>query len=115
MNKYDDMLVSGLDVILEERGLSTSGLKTIKVKRLEKYDLEMSLTGKVPEVKNVYVKSIKQEKPYNILMWSGVKEVYACTKCKFQTDDKDDAILHYLSHFPENERNSVLDRVVKDI
>ena len=110
MENYNDMLVSELDELLEGRGLSTSGLKVNKVHRLEKYDSEMQNAGDTPEV-HEYVIS---EKPYKIRMWAGVKEVYVCTKCGSQYDNKDDAILHYLTHFPEKERNEVLNKLVKE-
>jgi len=81
---------------------------------------ETQKAGEKPEVKTKYKPIIKyvkpvQEKPYTVRMWAGVKEVYACTKCDWQEDKKDDAVLHYLSHYPKNERSQILDRLVKEI
>jgi len=98
-----------------------------------KYKIEMPQVGVKPEVKPIEKvveitkpgdeyrswekKAVKVEKhvPYHVLMWAGVKEVYSCTKCKWQEDKKDDAILHYLSHYPKEERNTILDRLVKEL
>ena len=88
-------------------------------KKESKSKVEMSQAGEKPEVKT-YKKSkvvveVKKEAPYKVLMWAGVKEVYACTKCKWQEDKKDDAILHYLSHYPKRDRNRILDNLIKEL
>ena len=72
-------------------------------KRKEKIKEEMPQVGVKPEVKRKPIKKVvvkKVEKPFTVLMWNGIKEVYACTKCERQEDKKDDAVLHYLSHYP---------------
>jgi hypothetical protein len=107
MNNYEGMLVEELDALLEERGLKTSGYKSSKIARLEKYDEGMPRAVRMTEVKTY--------KPYEILFWAGVKKVYACTKCDWQEDKKDDAIMHYLSHFEREERDTILDILVKEI
>jgi len=105
MNDYSGMLVKELDELLEERGLKTSGYKPSKIARLQKYDLETPKAVVKTEVKH---------EPYKVLMWAGVKKVYACTKCDWQEDKKDDAIMHYLSHFDKSKRNKILDELVKE-
>ena len=90
-----------------------------KKKVVQKTKTEMQKAGAKPEVK-IYKKrkvavEVKKEAPYKVLMWAGVKEVYACTKCKWQEDKKDDAILHYLSHYPKRDRNKILDNLIKEL
>jgi hypothetical protein len=109
--------VSELDDILDKLGLDKSGLKADKQKRLEKYYLETPMAG--AETPEVVIDEPEREvipslTPYTIRMWCGIKPVYVCTLCDRQEDSEDDAILHFLSHYPEEEREYILDNIVKD-
>jgi len=119
MNDYSNMLVSELDDILEKLGMDTSGLKADKISRLEKYDILLETPKVGAESPEVITDDIEREvvqslKPYTVRMWCGIKPVYACTQCSRQEDSEDEALLHFLKHYPEQEREHILDNLVKD-
>ena len=111
------LTVSELDDILDEMNLDKSGLKADKIDRIEEYYTETPMAGaETPEVAIETEREVVQSlAPFTVRMWSGIKPVYACTMCGRQEDDRDDAILHYLNHYPEHERESILNNLVKDI
>jgi len=77
-------------------------------------DTETPMAGaETPEVTNRR-EVIESLRPFTISMWSGVKPVYVCTECGRQEDDEDDAIMHFLTHFPYDERETILNDLVKD-
>jgi hypothetical protein len=115
------MTVSELDEILDELDLDKTGLKADKVSRIEDYldsdnNIETPMVGaETPEVAIETEREVVESlAPFTVRMWSGIKPVYACTLCDRQEDNKDDAILHYLDHYPEHERESILNKLVKD-
>lgn len=59
--------------------------------------------GEEPEVKD-----------YEIRMWAGKIPVYVCAHCGRQIDSEDDMKLHVLKHYPSEEHEAVLDRLIKE-
>jgi hypothetical protein len=108
------LTVSELDDLLDELDLDASGLKADKLQRLEEYYTETPKAGaETPEVTNRR-EVIESLRPFTISMWSGIKPVYVCTECGRQEDDEDDAIMHFLTHFPYDERETILNDLLKD-
>jgi hypothetical protein len=106
------LTVSELDDLLDELDLDASGLKADKLQRLEEYYTETPKAGaETPEVTNRR-EVIESLVPFTIRMWSGIKPVYVCTKCDRQMDDEDDALMHYIMHFPHDKRESILEQIV---
>lgn len=58
--------------------------------------------------------SLKAEKPYAVRMWAGKIPVYVCKKCGRQMDDQDRMILHVIGHYPQDQREQLLDELVKE-
>lgn len=46
-------------------------------------------------------------------LWAGVKPVLKCEVCGEFRDSEDEIILHVVSHYPEDQRNQILDQLVK--
>ena len=71
--------------------------------------------AKVAEKQEV-AKEAKQpfEKPYDHYLWKGLKEkkVYYCKSCKVQDDKESEMIMHVLTHYSEEQRDEILDKLV---
>ena len=94
--------VKDLDDVLEQMGLPKDGRKADKIERLQG-KVYVETQGNKPEVKD-----------YEMRMWSGVIPVFVCSKCGRQMDSEDDMMLHIVGHYPKEEREIVLNRLVKD-
>ena len=56
-----------------------------------------------------------QEKPlYKDYLWKGVKTVFLCEQCPHNEDREDDMKLHVLTHYPEEDRAVLLDKLTKE-
>jgi len=51
---------------------------------------------------------------FSKLKWAGVVDVFGCNTCQTQRNDKDEIILHILTHVPASEQNALLDRLTKE-
>ena len=69
--------------------------------------------GDAPEVTKHEVKRIEL---FQVRRWNGLAtmEVYVCSKCGRQIDNIDDMKLHVLGHFPENQRDKLLDALTQE-
>lgn len=91
-----------LDEILGAMGLQKDGSKADKIERLQD-KIYIETQGETPEVKD-----------YEMRLWAGKIYVYVCSHCGRQYDDRDKLFMHILGHYPENEREAVLDRLLKE-
>ena len=117
MNDYENMKVKELNKELESLGLPTDGLKQDKIDRLNKAEISEQETPEAGRIEPEVIESERSPTYDDYIekrLWAGVKTVYVCRSCGRQEDDEDDMILHILSHFPENEREKILDILVKD-
>ena len=57
---------------------------------------------------------IKADPLYRSMLWKGVKEVYQCARCSACEDIEDDMKLHVLTHYPEEDRAVLLDKLTKE-
>jgi hypothetical protein len=57
----------------------------------------------------------KKEKPlFKPVLWSGILPTFQCETCGHCDPDKDEMILHVLTHVPENDRNGLLEKLTKE-
>jgi hypothetical protein len=49
---------------------------------------------------------------YSQFLWKGVVPVFQCGQCEFSCEVEDDIKLHVLSHFPPEQQDTVLERLV---
>ncbi|MEA3341954.1 MAG: hypothetical protein U9R15_18480 [Chloroflexota bacterium] len=70
--------------------------------------------AKKPIRKPLVKKPVKKEPLFTVEKWSGIKEVYKCTKCSKFMDDKDDMIEHVLTHIPQDKQSEVLEQMLKE-
>lgn len=115
MNDYKKMKVPELDEKLEELGLPTDGLKPDKIDRLMDAEISEQETPEAGRIEPEVIHSTPTYEDYiEQRLWAGVKTVYVCRSCGRQEDDEDDMILHILSHFPEDEKESLLNILIKE-
>lgn len=111
MNELSKLTVSELDELLDMMGLSKDGLKADKVERLQ----DKIYVEEISEVERRKVGMDEPEvKDYEIRMWAGKIPVYVCGHCGRQYDNRDKLFMHILYHYPEDERNSKLDELIKE-
>lgn len=48
------------------------------------------------------------------VMWSGVIPTFRCVECGHCEPDKDEMILHVLTHVPEMDRDMLLEKLTKE-
>ena len=61
------------------------------------------------------VQQVKQpEKLYRVSQWRGVKEVFQCKQCGTFRDTKDMVIEHILLHFPLDQQEEILEKLIKE-
>jgi hypothetical protein len=61
-------------------------------------------------------KKLKKTAPpvlYHKKLWKGVRDVYRCDKCPHCEEDEDAMKLHVLKHFPKEEREKQLDKLMR--
>ena len=115
MTDYKKLKVPELDEKLEELGLPTDGLKPDKIDRLMEAEISEQETPEAGRIEPEVIHSTPTYEDYiEKRLWAGVKTVYVCRSCGRQEDDEDDMILHILSHFPENEKESLLNILIKE-
>jgi len=120
MDDYKGLRVPALNRLLDEKGLPTDGLKADKVERLKNYLSETPEAGyeMQPEVITVSKQPKAAPQVYDDFIekrqWAGIRQIYVCRSCGRQEDSEDDMILHILTHFPVDERESILNTLVKD-
>jgi hypothetical protein len=57
----------------------------------------------------------KEAEPlYQTKSWKNVKTVHICAKCDHQSNDKDSMILHVVDHLPPEERETALEKLLKE-
>jgi len=57
----------------------------------------------------------EKNKPlYKDYLWKGVKTVYLCEKCSYNNESEDDMKLHVLTHYPEKDREKILNQLTKE-
>lgn len=79
-------------------------------------------TSPVPEkttqepLRTILTRSPIPEPPlYTKSLWGGRIENFQCTKCKVFLKPEETMILHVVKHFPENEQDKVLDKLIKEL
>lgn len=50
---------------------------------------------------------------YHKINWKGVRDVYRCAECNHCEEDEDTMKLHVLKHFPKEEREKQLDKLMR--
>jgi len=51
---------------------------------------------------------------YVPVMWSGVLPTFRCKECGHCDPDKEEIILHVLTHVPEGDREELLEKLMKE-
>ena len=51
---------------------------------------------------------------YTTAIWKGVKPVFQCTLCDTQLSNEDEIKLHVIEHYPEKDKNKILDELTKE-
>jgi len=51
---------------------------------------------------------------FNPVLWSGVLPTFKCTICGHCDPDKDEMILHVITHVPEKDRDELLEKLTKE-
>ena len=73
--------------------------------------IDVSTHSDKPE--SVFIESVK--KPlYLPAMWSGVIPTFKCETCGHCDPDKDEMILHVITHVPERDRDELLEKLTKE-
>ena len=54
------------------------------------------------------------ECPFEVRMWHNIIPVYCCLKCDKQFDERDAAIVHVLTHYPEAEQPGILEKLIQE-
>jgi hypothetical protein len=74
-----------------------------------------------PKIETVNQKAIVADvKPgarreyWQVTTWKGVKDVLKCKNCGHFEDDKDQMILHVITHFPKSEQEKMFNKLVKE-
>jgi hypothetical protein len=82
---------------------------------------DISLYGEQPVIETVTEKAIVEDvKPearrefWQVTSWKGVKNVLKCKNCGHCEDDKDQMILHVITHFPKSEQEEMFNKLVKE-
>ena len=84
--------------------------KKVQVEEIENPEPEEpKALMKVAKVQEVAI----EEKPLIVLReWGAGIIVHECAQCGRQFDSRDEAVLHVVNHYPEKERQGVLDKLI---
>jgi len=74
---------------------------------------EQKVKDKPVEITSTIVKE-KNKPLYKDYLWKGVKIIYLCEKCPYNNESEDDMKLHVITHYPEKDREKILNQLTKE-